>query len=75
MEIPEGPSRSRLERLEERHGTQQIQRWADEGMKVETMGLPSFMEDFRERQAERSEEIPYDIERRNSWEPRRVQFR
>lgn len=65
MEVPEGPWRSRLERLEERHGTQQIQRWADEGMKVETMGLPSYMEAFRERQAERSDEIPYDIERRN----------
>jgi len=65
VKVPDGETRARLQRLEQRDGTHQVKQWIDEGMKVETMGIPPDMEAFRQRQAERSDEIPYDIERRN----------
>jgi len=61
----------RLRRLESEHGTEQVGRWADEGMTVDTMGRPRDMQAFRERQADRSAEIPADIERRNQASVRR----
>ena len=60
----------RVQRLESEFGQDRVARWADEGMTVDTMGKPRDMEAFRKRQAERSEEIPADIERQNqaSWQ-------
>lgn len=55
----------RLQRLEAEFGSERVSRWADEGMTVRTMGKPRDMEAFRERQAERPEEVPTDVERRN----------
>lgn len=55
----------KLQRLESEFGRERVGRWVAEGMPVETMGKPRGMEGFRTRQAERSEEIPTDIERRN----------
>ena len=71
VEVPNGETRARLQRLEQRDGTHQVKQWIDEGMKVETMGIPPDMEAFRERQVERSDEIPYDIERRNKHSEQR----
>jgi hypothetical protein len=56
---------TKLQRLESEFGGERVQRWADEGMTVEAMGKPRDMQAFRKRQAERSEEIPADVERRN----------
>jgi len=55
----------KLQRLEDEFGVQRVSEWADEGMTVETMGKPRDMQAFRQRQADRSAEIPTDIERRN----------
>jgi hypothetical protein len=55
----------KLQRLEREFGSDRVNRWAEEGMTVETMGKPRDMQAFRTRQEERSEEIPTDIERRN----------
>lgn len=55
----------KLHRMEQEFGTDEVHRWADEGMTVEAMGKPQDMEAFRKRQADRSPEIPADIERRN----------
>jgi len=71
VKVPDGETRARLQRLEQRDGTHQVKQWIDEGMKVETMGIPPDMEAFRERQVERSDEIPYDIERRNKHSEQR----
>lgn len=60
-----GGEATRLQRLESEHGSEQIRRWATEGMTVDTMGKPRDMAAFRERQADRSTEIPRDIEQRN----------
>jgi len=56
---------AKLQRLEQEHGSSTVQRWADEGMTVETMGKPRDMAAFRSRQESRSEEIPTDVERTN----------
>jgi len=61
----------RLRRLESKHGSDQVGRWADEGMPVDTMGRPRDMRAFRERQAGRPEEVPADIERQNEASRRR----
>ena len=71
VKVPDGETRARLQRLEQRDGTHKVKQWAAEGMKVETMGIPPDMQAFRERQAERSDEIPYDIERRNKHSEQR----
>jgi hypothetical protein len=71
LKVPDGETRARLQRLEQRHGTHNVKQWAAEGMKVETMGLPPDMQEFRERQAQRSAEIPYDIERQNKHSEQR----
>ncbi|WP_396611216.1 DUF4157 domain-containing protein [Haloferax sp. S1W] len=55
-----------IQRLVESHGASQVRQWADEGMTVDTMGKPRDMRQFRERQQDRSAEIPKDIERRNA---------
>lgn len=55
----------KLQRLETEFGTDQVRRWADEGMTVETMGKPRDMQVFRERQADRSDAVPSDVERQN----------
>lgn len=55
-----------VQRLVDSHGAGQVRQWADEGMRVETMGKPRSMEAFRERQAERPEEVPRDVERQNA---------
>jgi hypothetical protein len=65
MEVNDMQTRRRLQRLEERHGTEPVQQWAAEGMTADSMGTREYMEGFRERQAQRSAETPYDIERRN----------
>ena len=65
VKVPDGETRARLQRLEQRDGTHQVKQWAAEGMKVETMGIPPDIQAFRKRQAERAAEIPNDIERRN----------
>jgi len=65
LKVPDGETRARLQRLEQREGAHNVKQWAAEGMKAETMGIPPDMREFRERQAQRSAEIPYDIERRN----------
>jgi hypothetical protein len=56
---------TKIQRLESEFGSEQVSRWADEGMPVETMGKPQDMKAFRERQSERADVIPTDIERRN----------
>lgn len=55
----------RIHRLEAEFGQSRVQRWVDEGMPVEAMGKPRDMQAFRTRQAQRSGEIPTDIERQN----------
>jgi hypothetical protein len=65
LKVPDGETRARLQRLEQREGTHNVKQWAAEGMKVETMGIPPDMREFRGRKAERSAEIPDNIERRN----------
>ncbi len=55
----------RLRRLESEHGSDQVGRWADEGMPVDTMGRPRDMQAFREQQAGRPEAVLADIERQN----------
>lgn len=60
-----------VQRLESEFGTEQVQRWASEGMRVETMGKPRDLQAFRERQESRSPEIPDDIERRTARSVRR----
>jgi len=47
-----GGNAETLERLAARHGREQIDRWAQEGMDVETMGDPSAMRAFRENQTD-----------------------
>jgi len=60
-----------LQRLESDFGTERVQRWADEGMPVETMGKPRDMAAFRARQAERPDQGQADSEQRNAASPRR----
>lgn len=55
----------KIQRLESEFGAGSVTEWVDEGMTVETMGKPREMQAFRERQNERSEAIPADIERQN----------
>lgn len=54
-----------VHRLESEHGSDQVQRWADEGMPVQTMGKPRNMAAFRQRQDDRPDAVPPDIERQN----------
>lgn len=56
---------AKLQRLEKEFGSAKVQRWADEGMTVDTMGKARDMKAFRQRQEGRPEEVPTDIERRN----------
>ncbi len=42
-----------------------VHEWIEEGMTVEDMGVPQTIDAFRKRQAERPEDVPDDIERRN----------
>jgi predicted RNA-binding protein Jag len=55
-----------VQRLADSHGPGKVRRWADEGMTLDTMGKPQQMEAFRERQRQRSPEIPWNIERQNA---------
>lgn len=65
LDIRERDHSERIQRLEDDHGRERVQRWAEEGMPVETMGKPRDMTAFRERQDARDEAVPEDIERRN----------
>lgn len=65
----------RVQRMEDAFGSQRVRSWAEEGMPVETMGKPRDMEAFRTRQANRSEEIPDDIERQNQASYQRNVYR
>jgi hypothetical protein len=56
---------AKIQRFERVFGRDQVSRWADEGMTVDTMGKPRDMQAFRKRQEERPDEVPTDIERRN----------
>lgn len=56
---------AKLQRLEKEFGSAKVQRWAEEGMTVDTMGKARDMKAFRKRQEDRPEEVPTDIERRN----------
>lgn len=64
MAVYDGEGR-KLQRLENEFGETRVQRWADEGMTVRTMGKPQDMQTFRQRQEGRPEAVPTDIERRN----------
>jgi len=55
----------KLGRLEREFGPNQVSRWANEGMTVDTMGKSRDMRAFRNRQEARSDGIPTDIERQN----------
>jgi len=70
MDIAAGEAQT-LKRLESDFGTDRVERWAEEGMPVATMGKPRDMAAFRERQAERPDEVPIDVERRNAASARR----
>lgn len=61
----------KIQRLEQDFGTETVQRWADEGMTVATMGKPRDMAAFRERKASRDDAVPADIERQNAASVRR----
>lgn len=65
----------KVQRLEQDFGSDRVQRWADEGMTVDTMGKPRDMRAYRERKANRSEEIPDDIERQNQASYQRNVYR
>jgi outer membrane protein OmpA-like peptidoglycan-associated protein len=56
---------AKIQRFERVFGRDQVSRWADEGMTVDTMAKPRDMQAFRKRQEERPDEVPTDIERRN----------
>lgn len=56
---------AKLQRLGQEFGSNQVQRWAEEGMTFEKMGKSHDERAFRNRQQNRSGEIPTDIERRN----------
>jgi predicted secreted Zn-dependent protease len=55
MEVAAGDLR-RLQRLESEFGHERVQRWADEGIPVGTMGKPRDMEAYRERKADDASE-------------------
>jgi len=55
MEVAAGELR-RLQRLESEFGHERVQRWADEGIPVGTMGRPRDMEAYRERKADDASE-------------------
>jgi len=57
IDVGEGEAR-KLTRLESKFGRERVSRWAEEGMPVETMGKPRDMQAFRERQDERSGDVP-----------------
>ena len=61
------PNESTLQRLEDHERTYGLEThdWIAEGMPAEFMGSPKSMEAFRQRQAERSPEVPTNIERQN----------
>ncbi len=61
------PNESTLQRLEDHERTYRLEThdWIAEGMPAEFMGSPKSMEAFRQRQAERSPEVPTNIERQN----------
>jgi len=64
IDVRSGQAR-KLQRLETECGADQVRRWADEGIAVETMGKPRDMQAFRERQSERPDAVPSDIDRQN----------
>ncbi len=64
MSIPDEETLFELQRLEAGNPIA-VHEWIEEGMTVEDMGVPQTIDAFRERQAERPEDVPDDIERRN----------
>jgi len=64
MAIPDDGTLQRLQIAEDTYGDL-VHDWVDEGMPADILGKTRSMEEFRERQAQRSPEVPTDIERRN----------
>ena len=64
MQIPNESTLQRLEDHERAYG-RETHEWITEGMPTDIMGSPKSMEAFRQRQAERSPEVPTNIERQN----------
>jgi len=58
----------RLQRLEQSNTLETVQRWADEGVPIGAMGIPSKMQAFRQR---KGTPVPWDIEDQNEASKRR----
>lgn len=65
LEFTKRGQAAKVQRLENEFGQERVSRWVEKGMTVEAMGKPRDMQAFRERQKQRPETVPADIERQN----------